>query len=46
MQKQQAQQCDAEAEFAKQEFRSSRRYTIIQKKQVLQSNEEVAGATL
>jgi hypothetical protein len=46
MQKQQAQQCNAEAAGAKLQCRSSKRYTVLQNQQALYCNEEVAGATL
>jgi hypothetical protein len=46
MQKQQALQYKAEIAGTKMICRSSRRYTVIQKQQALNSNEKAAGATL
>jgi hypothetical protein len=46
MQNQLALHCSAEAAGAKMKCRGSRRYTVMKKKQVLQSNAEVAGPTL
>jgi hypothetical protein len=46
MQKQQAQQFNAEAVGAKLQCRRSKRYTVLQKQQALYCKEKVAGASL